>query len=249
MDALWRPLILWVLMAASGALLAQQPGGNPSILRWAQGTYEYGKLDSDLIRGRETWTLSVHPDGTRTLQAFVDNQAAGHQTSAILRVDESLRPLDAFADFWRDGEYGGAGRYRVDGDTLHASISGPRGLATHTIAVPARFSVRLHPVIMEGWQVWPYERSREGPQIHPMYNVVTIGKPTVPGIGILREHEIDYLGSESITVPAGTYQTDHYTFNDGRYHIWLWGEDSILIRYANFGNGNEYRLLTLQTEP
>ena len=95
--------------------------------------------------------------------------------------------------------------------------------------------------------MWPYDRSIDGPQRGMLYNVGTIGGPTVPGIGVLREHVIDYLGRETVTVPAGTFDTEHYTFYDGRYDIWLLGADSIIVRYANFGNGNEYRLLTLTT--
>jgi hypothetical protein len=221
---------------------------NAVIARKARGTYEYGRLDSDVIRGHEDWIVTSHPDGTRTLQAFVDLRDGDHQTNVILRVDRSFRPLDAYASFWRSGVYGGAGRYRIDGTMLHAAVSGPSGQAAHSIAVPDRFSLRVHPVITEGWQVWPYDRSMDGPQKGVLYNVVTIGDPPVPGIGVLREHDIEYLGRESVTVPAGTFDTDHYKFYDGRYDIWLWGPDDILVRYANFLNGNEYRLISLSTD-
>ena len=235
------------------ALLAAESGSatdsNAAIVLWAKGTYEYGKLDSDLIRGHEDWTLTVHPDGTRTLQAFVNLHDGDHQTNVILRVGGNFRPLDGLLSFWRGGVYGGAGWYRIDGDQLSASVAGPRGQATHTITVPEPVSLRVHPVITEGWQVWSYDQSREGPQQGVFYNVVTIGNPPVPGIGVLVEHRMDYHGTETVTVPAGTFAADHYTFYDGRYDIWLWGPQRILIRYANFGNGNEYRLTALETGP
>ena len=60
---------------------------------------------------------------------------------------------------------------------------------------------------------------------------------------------MDYHGQETVTVPAGTFAAEHYTFYDGRYDIWLWGPNRILIRYANFENGNEYRLTALETGP
>lgn len=222
---------------------------NAAIVFWAKGTYEYGKLDSDLIRGYEDWTLTAHPDGTRTLQAFVNLHDGDHQTNVILRVGDDFRPLDGLLSFWRGGVYGGAGWYRIDGDKLSASVAGPRGQATHSITVPERVSLRVHPVITEGWQVWSYDQSRDGPQQGVLYNVVTIGNPPVPGIGVLLEHRIDYHGTETVTVPAGTFAADHYTFYDGRYDIWLWGPQRILVRYANVGNGNEYRLTVLETGP
>jgi len=228
---------------------AQKEVADQSIVRWAKGTYLYGKMESDIIRGQEDWILTVHPDGTRTVQAFVDLHDAGHQTNVILHVQKNLRPLDAYVSFWRSGVYGGAGRFLVDGTTLRASVSGPRGDVTHTIEVPEKFSLRLHPVITEGWQVWSYDRSKNGFQRGVLYNVVTIGNPSVAGIGVLREHDINYIGRENVEVPAGTFVTEHYTFNDGSYDIWLWSQDRILIRYTNFGNGNEYRLTTLVSGP
>ncbi len=222
-------------------------GANAAIVFWAKGRYEYGKLDSDQIRGHEDWTLTVHPDGTRTLQAFVSLADGDHQTNAILRVAQDFRPLEGFVSFWRGGVYGGSGWYRVDGDALHAAVAGPRGQAAHTLTVPERFSLRVHPVITEGWQVWPYQRAKAGPQQAVLYNVVTIGNPPVPGIGVLLEHTIDYHGREKVTVPAGSFEAEHYSFYDGRYDIWLWGADRILVRYANFGNGHEYRLTALET--
>jgi hypothetical protein len=223
--------------------------GNDAIVRWARGTYDYGKLDSNLIRGQENWTLTVHPDGTRTVQAFVDLRDGDHQTNVILRVADDFRPLEGFASFWRSGDFGGSGWYRIDGERLHASVAGPRGDATHSMSVPEKVSLRVHPVITEGWQVWSYDRAKGGSQQGALYNVVTIGNPPVPGVGVLLEHRMEFLGVETVEVPAGSFTADHYTFYDGRYDIWLWGPDRILVRYANFGNGHEYRLRALETGP
>lgn len=223
--------------------------GNDSIVRWAKGSYEYGKLDSDLIRGQEDWTLTVHPDGTRTVQAFVDLRDGDHQTNVILRVAETFRPLEGFVNFWRNGNFGGSGWYRIEGTDLSASVAGPRGHVIHRIEVPRHMSLRVHPVITEGWQLWAYDRAKGGSQQGALYNVVTIGNPPVPGVGVLLEHRMEYLGVETVDVPAGEFTADHYTFYDGRYDIWLWGPDRILVRYANFGNGHEYRLSTLETGP
>ena len=239
--------LAFALLAAQALPVAGAETNNAAINFWAKGTYEYGKLDSDLIRGHEDWTLTVHPDETRTLQAFVNLHDGDHQTNVILRVAGNFRPLEGFLSVWRSGVYGGAGWYRVDGDQLSASVDGPRGQATHEVTVPEQVSLRVHPVITEGWQVWSYDRSLDGPQQGVVYNVVTIGNPTVPGIGVLLEHRIDYHGPETVTVPAGTFVAEHYTFYDGRYDIWLWGPQRILVRYANYGNGNEYRLTALET--
>ena len=124
---------------------------NSAIVRWAKGTYEYGKVDSDLKRGHEDWTLNRasrrHPH-----RAGLCESARGWaiKRNAILRVDTDFRPLESVVSFWRSGAFGGTGWYRVEGRTLSASVAGPRGQASHRTEVPERFSLRVHPVITRG---------------------------------------------------------------------------------------------------
>lgn len=222
--------------------------------RWYKGSYDYGYLDKDGIRGHEDFTVTVHPDGTRTVETFVDLRELGHQSNAILRVDGRFRPMDGYSSFWRFGAYGGAARFWVDTsnggqDILRGDIVGPRGHATHNVAVPDRFSLRLHPVIIEGWQVWAYDKSEPGPQTVPLYNMVTTSNTGVKGVGMLQDNVIAFHGAETVETPAGTFEADHYTFYNGRYDIWLHGEDQILVRYVVPSNGREYRLTRLEVGP
>lgn len=226
----------------------------PANTKWYKGSYDYGYVDNDTVRGHEDFTVTVHPDGTRTVETFVDLRELGHQSNVILRVDERFRPLDSYAQFWRFGEYGGAARFWVEDnkgrdDTLHGDIVGPKGHVTQSIPVPDRFSLRLHPVIIEGWQIWPFDRSKPGPQTHPLFNVVTTTMTGVRGVGTFQDNVIDFKGRETVVVPAGTFEADHYTFYDGRYDIWLHGEDQILVRYIVPSNGREYRLTKFEVGP
>ena len=223
--------------------------------KWIKGSYDYGFLESDVIRGHEGWTVTVHPDGSRTVEAFVDLREQGHQSNVILRVDERFRPLDAYANFWRFGAYGGAARFWLEPrdapheDILHGDIIGPSGDATLSELVPERFSLRVHPVVTEGWQVLSYDHAQPSPQTVALYNMVTTSSEGIKGIGMMVDNEITYHGRETVTVPAGTFEADHYTFYFGRYDIWLWGEDQILVRYVARANGREYRLTRLETGP
>ncbi|MFL2769974.1 MAG: hypothetical protein ACJZ9F_03090 [Rhodospirillaceae bacterium] len=229
-----------------------QPQAN---VHWYKGSYEYGLLNSDVIRGTEDWTITVHPDGSRTVETMVDLREQGHQSNAIMRVDNQHRLLDAYSSFWRFGEYRGAARFWVEvggsgsGDMLHNDVIGPLGHATHSVPVPDLFSLRLHPVIIEGWQVWYFDRAKPGPQTYPIYNMVTTGTTGVQGIGMFQDNVVDFKGIETVETVVGTFQAEHFTFYDGRYDIWLWGEHKILVRYIVPSNGREYRLVRFEKGP
>lgn len=245
------PALLCALAFSVSAFGQDAPIANT---KWIKGSYDYGFLDSDIIRGHEDWTVTVHPDGSRTVESFVDLRDQGHQSNVILRVDDRFRPLDAYANFWRFGAYGGAARFWLEdgtrvGDVLHSSVIGPSGNATHDLIVPDKFSLRVHPVITEGWQVQSFDKTKPSPQTVALYNMVTTSSTGIKGIGMLVDNEITYHGRETVTVPAGTFEADHYTFYFGRYDIWLWSEDQILVRYVAEANGREYRLTKLETGP
>ena len=244
-----------VFVTQAWPVQAQNIEESQANVRWYKGTYEYGLLESDVVRGTEDWTITVHPDGSRTVETFVDLRELGHQSNVIMRVDERHRPLDAYANFWRFGDYGGGARLwleqggATESDTLHNEIVGPNGHVRTAVSVPDLFSLRLHPVIIEGWQVWHFDKSKPGPQTRPLYNVVTTTTTGIRGVGVFQDNAVDFLGTETVETPAGTFEADHFTFYGGRYDIWLWGEDKILVRYIVPSNGREYRLVKLETGP
>lgn len=220
--------------------------------RWYKGSYDYGYLDKDTIRGHEDFTVTVHADGSRTVETFVDLRELGHQSNAIMRVDQSFRPMDAYSSFWRFGAYRGAARFWLTDDTLHSNVVGPRGEASHSVPFPVGATLRLHPVIIEGWQAATFDRTHPmepGPQVRPLYNMVTTSETGVWGIGMFQDNVIAFQGSEIVETPAGTFEADHYTFYDGRYDIWLHGPDQILVRYVAPANGREYRLTRFEVGP
>jgi hypothetical protein len=247
------------LLSAFGAMLIAsvafaQDGEPQANVRWYKGSYDYSVLDSTHVRGTEDWTLTVHPDGSRTVETVVDLRELGHQSNAILRVDENFRPLDAYSSFWRFGEYRGAARFwlEADGDghdILNNSVFGPRGRATHALPFPPHATLRLHPVIIEGWQAATFDKEGPASQARQIYNMVTTGETGVQGIGMYQDNEVAFIGTEEVSTPAGDFTADHMTFYGGRYHIWLWGEDRILVRYTVVSNGREYRLTRLEQGP
>ncbi len=252
MAYIFRVLGLSLLLCAATDVPAQEPA--QANVRWYKGSYDYGVLENDTVRGTEDFTVTIHPDGSRTVDTVVDLRELGHQSNATLRVDHNFRPIDAYSSFWRFGEYRGAARFwfEPDGngnDILNNSVFGPHGRATHAVVFPPRATLRLHPVIIEGWQAATYDPKGAQTQSFALYNMVTTGETGVQGIGMYQDNDVAFLGTKEVSTPAGDFTADHMTFYGGRYHIWLWGPDRILVRYTVPSNGREYRLTRLEQGP
>ena len=162
-------LLLLTGLSYSGSAGAQQQaplpesaGPNGSIVRWAEGTYQYLGDGGRRQRGIEKFRLQVHPDGTRTLLMWHDLFARNLQYSVILRVAADFRPLQAYANYWTDNGYKGSVLVTVNGDTLEAIAQGPTGRVTQTLAVPAAVSIGTHPVAGDGWHTWHVDPAQAG---------------------------------------------------------------------------------------
>lgn len=230
----------------SGPTFAAEPGQNPNITRWSEGTIVYRTIEAQRVRAHETWRLTAHPDGSRTIRSFVDNFDAETNLNMIHRVAADFRPLESLVTYWTRGEYRGAGMVTVNGSTLNASVSGPDGNATASIEVPEKFSIVPHPLATDSWHTWYFDKAKGGVQTTTMYNLqVTAPENGVPVLGKIQRGTMTYVGAEDVTVPAGTFATDHYRMGEG-IHVWVGGPDNMMVRYAMPDRDLEYVLTSLK---
>jgi hypothetical protein len=239
-----RFFILIASLLAATAQAAQpvpdSPGPNTSITRWAAGAYVYQTIKDKRVRGTERWHLNVHADGTRTMTMFNDLFARNGQITAVLRVAKDFRPLESYVSVWNNGQFKGSGLYVVKGGTVEAVIDGPQGRTTQTVSVPQNFSLGTNPVAADGWHAWYYDRAKGGEQPTLILSVEASADMTQPPILKPRNGSYVFVGREKITVPAGTFETDHYRAGDGE--VWIAGPDSINVRWAFPGRDLEYVL-------
>lgn len=218
---------------------------NANISRWNKGEYTYRTIKDQRVRAREDWTLTVHPDGSRTMASFVDNFDADVQFNMIQRVDTKFRPLEAFQTHWVAGVLRASGHYVVNGSELRSSVGGLANRKEETVEVPAVFSMQPHPVATDGWRgVW-YDRARGGAQSGKNYNIAVAPNAPDPLRGKLEDETAEWVGTEQISVPAGTFSADHYKFR-GNSDIWIMMPDRIVVRYATVESDREYVLTKYQ---
>lgn len=239
--------VLWLFSVIVMGAPAQAADSNANIVRWAKGTVEYRKLPANTVSGSEEWTLTVHPDGSRTLNTTNRVDADGTQRTVVMRVASDFRPLDLFASFWYRGAWVGTGYFNVTPGHLDAVVSTPQGRFTQQAAVADKFAFIPHPISTNAWQVWGYDRAVGGVQDLPVYDMQT--RLTGPGNVFGSQYTVptEYVGKETMKTPAGTFVVDHY--RHPTTDIYVTGPDAILVRFTWKAAGWDYVLKTLEQGP
>jgi hypothetical protein len=229
----------------SPTTLAENTGPNANITRWARGTYEYRTISDQRLRGTENWQLFVYRDGSRTMIMWHDLFATNTQFTGIMRVDQQLRPLDAFVEFWTQGKFKGAGTITFADGKITLNSIGSQGAVTQTAITPNDYSISLHPLASDWWHYWYYDRTKAGSQISRYYSLEAGRDVGLPVTVRLIETEQADAGDEQITVPAGTFKATKYT--SGTSAAWIAGPDAMLVKSSAPKSDREYVLTKLET--
>ena len=70
--------------------------------------------DAKGLRGLERFSVSVAPDGSRTLHATCEIIDRGVSKDIIYSVDRDFRPMDSYVRLIKDGALLGSGRFQFD---------------------------------------------------------------------------------------------------------------------------------------
>lgn len=200
----------FLIALISVALAQTEPSPDPSmknanVVRSAKGVIGYKILSTGASLGEETWSLSVHPDGSRNMQAMNQYGSPGGQ--------------------WR-----GSGLFSVHGDRLSAVANTPNGVITHEVAVPKNFSFVPHPLSTDAWQMAYYDKAKGGTQDISVYDMDAGAAGPQALLGRLYTQKPRFVGRESLTTPAGTFETERFKTDDA-VDIYVTGPDAILVRF------------------
>ncbi len=244
-------LALAGLLIVSPAANAQErppenPGPNANITSWAAGRHVFRTIKDHRPRGEEHFRLSVHPDGTRTMMIWKDLFAVNSHLHIVMRVERSFRPLEAYGSYWQRDGYKGSIRLTVDGDRLHAVGWGPNGHGEHSLTVPPNLSLITHGEGLNAWGVWGDFKPGEQ-KTRVAYNISPVRDAAAPVLGSLAQGAVTFIGEETITTPAGTFETLHSS--NGFMDIWSTKEHRILVLQQIKSRGLEYVLMDLTSGP
>ena len=237
---------LVALIPVSGVSGAEEEnaGPNVNVVREIAGTLRLQTKSDKRYRGIEEWRIFVHRDGSRTMMMSKNFVARNSLQVITAYVDADFRPIDVYASYWIPDGYRGSIRVALDGSTLRAVSEGPGGQHSEEIEVPHYVSVVTHGEAMNGWYLWQGERDAEGKHQASSFILSPYRYEGDLVRGRLDPGTFRYLGKETVTVPAGTFECDHYLL--ANIEIWSSGEDRILVRQEITDEDKEYVLTRLE---
>ena len=171
--------------------------------------------------GREWWSVTFHEDQQRTLRAHCEIEPGVVADRSVLRetvytTDPHYRPLDCFVRLHESGKFLGSGWFRfTEGGAECEAVNVLNGRTSQRMDLDSPpLSFGAHPVSCDVLHCARFDHSsQQNPQ--PCPGVLMSSRehdgcsgPHLCGI----EFGLEYMGREEITVPAGTFETDHYRF-------------------------------------
>lgn len=248
------------------AMLARNQEGphqlptTPGVERGHSFRYLHGRLSyrhrngGGIERGREDWWLTRNRDGSRTMRTLAMTDDSKFVRDVIYTIGADERPRLVLIQLQVDSQLTGSGYFRVSGDQMTIVTDAvDTGHTVQVVDVPARFHVLTHAVMLDGWPVWALDMAQGGSQTIDVYTTSPLWNGTSGPLGRMIEQRFTLLGTEKITVPAGTFEAEHFRSGDASdtgpaSHIWVTGKDNILLRYDWPAYGMEYVLESLTVE-
>lgn len=225
-------------------------------LQFTEGRLSYRrKTGSGVERGREYWWLTHNRDGSRTMRVVAMTDDSKFVRDVIYTLDANERPLLVLIQLQVGPQLVGSGYFRVSGDRMTIVTDGiDTGHTVQVVSVPERFHVLTHAVMLDAWPSWALDLEQGGAQTIGVYTTSPLWNGTSGPLGRMTEQRFTLVGIEEITVPAGTFEARHLRFGDETdperaSHVWVTGEDNILLKYDWPGYGMEYLLESLTVEP
>lgn len=220
--------------------------------RYRHGVIEYVG-DEAGVRGREEWMLTVAEDGTRTLRAHCRMFDTAIERDVVHTAAPDFRPLRSFVSHRVGGEFLGEGWFVFGPDALDGKmLLKDEGRVSQRVPLhgPPPFFVP-HAVCCDAWIVPTYDLEAGGPQ--PLRGGFRSSPRPNGATGPYAEEMANItatlLGEESITVPAGTFDTRHFLLtSDGgaEEHLWTSTDgDWLMVRLRSDRLASSYVLAEL----
>ncbi len=215
-----------------------------------RGRIDYRLFDGADV-GREWFTVTVMPDGARTVRALCELDDIGLMRDVTYSVDRTWRPLDAAIRLSSGDRFQGSSWFRfTDREIECEGYTAQLGRFSQRIAVPGRPDIFApHPLVCDGWQAAAFDP--EGPatqeflSAHPSADTHGRSGP----IAAVTGKRLEFLGRENVTVPAGTFDAEHFLIHPEEegckgfpLEFWAHGDDRLLVKMRWPLLGAEYVL-------
>ncbi|MCZ8130153.1 MAG: GNAT family N-acetyltransferase [Steroidobacteraceae bacterium] len=210
--------------------------------------------------GREWFAITVQPDGSRLLRVQCEMDDDRVQRDMTYLVGADWAPRHAYLHLMRDGAFFGASSFRFGAGWAECGNFGPAfgggeaPLRVSRLAVNGRASTfPAHPIVTDAWQTALWRD--EGPRRQPVPNGYTSSAAengATPPELVALTNALEYVGAETVDVPAGRFDCRHFRVHLTHYEIpleiWTFGEDCLPARLAWTPLRSRYDLVELRVD-
>ena len=225
-----------------------------------RGRLDYIHDDAGL-NGREWFTLTVHTDGSRTMRALTAMDDGKVLRDVTFSVDKDWHAKDCFIRLTVNDRFQGSGWFRFTGTEVECESwfeGGGRVSQRWPVDGPVPMFVN-HSVMCDAWGAAAFDMKRKD-EVQSFYPRLTSSPLADGSSGPMLGHtttmtpepgrmDVQYLGEETITVPAGTFKCARYMLNPGkipRFEMWVHGPDFLMVQLRWDRRAKWYRLAELE---
>ena len=189
-------------------------------------------------RGREWFTVTVQPDGMRTLRSHCEMDDSRILRDVVYTVDKDWRPIDSYVRLTVAEAFMGAAWLRFGATDVECEgYTANEGRISQKVPVtewPRSFGA--HPVVCDIWHLGAWNWS-SGEAEQGWASIMSSPLPngaSGPMIG-RGKFRAQFVGDEELTVPAGMFQAKHFVFplrESGHppAHVWYHGDDLLFVK-------------------
>ncbi len=216
--------------------------------------------------GREWFTYTWHEDGQWTQRSICEIEPGPVRDRHVIRdvtytLDKNNRPLDCFVRLHQDGAFLGSGWFRFTERMAECEVFNTKmGRVSQCVELEAPpLSFGAHNLTCDVTHCARFDHN-SNEKIQPARHVL-MSSPEHDGCSgpLICEiqFDIEYAGRESVTVPAGTFDADHYIFHlQGRMQeehpkeeVWCLPDDFVYVKIKVGGYMNStFELVKLEED-
>ena len=210
--------------------------------------------------------MVLHDDGQRTVRSHCEIELGLVADRTVIRdvtytVDRNFKPLDGFVRLHSSGEYLGSGWFRVTDELAECENHNVRdGRVSQRLELDNPIpSLGAHALTCDILHLGRFDHGREE-SIQPVRGAMLTSLEHDGCSGPLLapvDFDIEYVGPETIQVPAGSIETDHYRFllegtlpqEHPTEDLWCIPEEFIFVKISVGGYMNAtFELVELEYE-
>lgn len=223
---------------------------NPTRLFRGKLTYNHSE---DGEWGREWFTVSVQPDGTRTIRCLCEMDHVALTRDVTYTVNKDFQAIECFVRVISENKFIGSGWFDFHDDHATGEVQTlNEGRVSQRFETPGRTNLfGSHPICIDIWKSAHVKTERPG-ETQVLGNCFSSSLITNGAGGPLlvpKTYDMSYVGEANLEVASGAYDCVHFNWatGDGRVlNLYSQPGDWLAVRVEVPFNGRYFELVEFE---